>query len=260
VVAELRRDVVVGTPAAITAECCFARKAHSGAGALEARVTDAMHLDGCDPNPQPECAYEPSRIARYQSRRPGTPPLMACASSRPIEAIQRLFVAGVGVAVVLCVAPTANARAATSWTRCSPARGNAAAHDAGLVRALNSDPILKRVFSGERPSDTYRRPSTSLCGDFDRDGIADRAVHYQCCTVSSPAPWVVLRRRGSRWRIGFRRLHDTTFKLEGDGANLVTTEPKYAPTDALCCPSQLRIGTLRWTGTAFKRSFRIEDT
>lgn len=184
---------------------------------------------------------------------------MTCTSSQPIQAVRRRFLVGVGVAVVVCVAPAVNARAATSWTRCSLPHGNAAAHEAGLVRALNSDPILERVFSGERPSDTYRRPSTSLCGDFDGDGVTDRAVHYQCCTVSSPAPWVVLRRHGSRWRIVFRRLHDTTFKLEGDGATLVTTEPKYASTDALCCPSELRIGTLRWTGTAFKRTFRIEE-
>jgi hypothetical protein len=162
-----------------------------------------------------------------------------------------------GLAVGLVVA--GNARATTPWAKCSIARGNAAAHEAGLVRALDSDRSLKRVFGADRPSETYRRPSTSLCGDFDGDGVIDRAVHYQCCTVSSPAPWVVLRRRGSRWRIVFSRLHDTTFRLEGDGTNLVTTEPKYASTDALCCPSQLRIGTLRWTGSAFKRTFRIQD-
>jgi hypothetical protein len=161
---------------------------------------------------------------------------------------------------VLCAAFTANAGAATPWTKCSLTRGNAAAHEAGLVRALNADRSLKRVFSGERPSDAFGRPTTSLCGDFDGDGVTDRAVHYQCCTVSSPAPWVVLRRRGSRWRIVYRRLHDTTFRLAGDGTKLVTTEPKYASTDGLCCPSQLRIGTLRWTGMAFTRTFRIEDT
>ena len=80
---------------------------------------------------------------------------------------------------------------------------------------------------------------------------------YRCCTVSSPAPWVVVRRQGSRWRIAYRRLHDTTFKLQGSQTSLKTTEPKYAAADALCCPSRLRIGWLRWTGTAFKRSFQI---
>jgi hypothetical protein len=165
------------------------------------------------------------------------------------------------LAGVLCATLAADAAdAASPWTKCSRIRGDAAARDAGLVAALNTDPNLKRAFAPQRPSDTYRRPSTSLCGDYDGDGITDRAVHYQCCTVSSPAPWVVLKRRGSRWRIVFRRLHDTTFRLQGEGTRLVTTEPKYAPTDALCCPSQLRIGTLRWTGTAFTRTFRIGDT
>jgi hypothetical protein len=70
------------------------------------------------------------------------------------------------------------------------------------------------------------------------------------------------RCRGFRpnWRIAYRRLHDTTFRLAGDGLNLRITEPKYAASDAHCCPSQLSIGTLRWTGNSFRRAFRIEDT
>ena len=68
----------------------------------------------------------------------------------------------------------------------------------------------------------------------------------------------MLRRRGARWRIAYRRPHDTTFKLQGTRMSLKTTEPKYAAADALCCPSRLRIGWLRWTGTAFKRSFQIQ--
>ena len=160
---------------------------------------------------------------------------------------------------LICAALPAGASAATPWRKCSRALGNVAAHKAGLVRALDTDPGLKRVFSGGRPSEIYRRPSTSLCGDYDGDGMTDRAVLYQCCTVSSPAPWLVLRRRDRRWRIVFSRLDDTTFRLEGSGANLITTEPKYASSDALCCPSRLRIGKLRWTGTHFRRTFHLED-
>jgi hypothetical protein len=185
---------------------------------------------------------------------------MIRASLPSAATLRRVAVVVVALGTVGGGALAGTAEAASPWKRCSRTIGNVAAHEAGLVRALNSDRVLKRVFVGARPSDTYRRPSTSLCGDFNGDGVTDRAVHYQCCTVSSPAPWVVLRRRGSRWRIVFRRLHDTTFGLEADGTSLVTTEPKYASTDALCCPSRLRIGRLRWTGTAFKRSFRIEDT
>lgn len=145
------------------------------------------------------------------------------------------------------------------WRRCSRTQGDRAAHSAGLFRALARDGRLGPTF-GERISLTrlYGRPATSLCGDVDRDGRTERAVHYQCCTVSSPAPWAVLRRRGARWRIIYDRLHDTTWKLEPRGADLVTTEPKYGSRDAHCCPSHLRIGTLRWTGHRFKRTFRIE--
>jgi hypothetical protein len=160
-----------------------------------------------------------------------------------------------GIAALLTLA--APAEGAETWSTCSEADGDAAARSAGLARALNRDPTLRRVFSDVRPSRVYKAPRTSLCGDFDGDGDVDRAVHYQCCTVSSPAPWVVLRRRGARWRIEYRRLHDTTFKLYGNGASLMTTEPKYSRSDPNCCPSRLRIGRLRWLGTAFKRSFDI---
>ena len=161
-----------------------------------------------------------------------------------------------GVAALLALVAVPAAGAAT-WNACSKADGDAAARRAGLSRALNRDPTLRRVFFDVKPSRVYKTPRTSLCGDFDGDGDVDRAVHYQCCTVSSPAPWVVLRRQGSRWRIAYRRLHDTTFKLYGNGTSLMTTEPKYSRSDPNCCPSRLRIGRLRWTGTAFKRSFEI---
>ena len=176
-------------------------------------------------------------------------------TDRRRSALPALMAVGIG-AFLAATAPAANA---ATWERCSKAQGDAAARSAGLARALNRDRSLRRVFLDVRPSTVYRKPSTSLCGDFDRDGDSDRAVHYQCCTVSSPAPWVVLRRRGSRWRIAYRRLHDATFELQGSTRSLMTTEPRYGSSDPNCCPSRLRIGWLRWTGTAFKRSFQIVD-
>ena len=89
---------------------------------------------------------------------------------------------------------------------------------AGLVRALNADRTLRRVFVGTRPSSAYGR--------------------------AFPA--------GARGTGGPQ--------LQAAGTDLVTTEPKYASTDANCCPSQLRIGTLRWTGATFQRTFRIANT
>jgi hypothetical protein len=164
------------------------------------------------------------------------------------------------VCIATCLAFAVDAGAATPWRSCSRSSGDRAARSAGLVRALDADRRLRRVFAGTRPSRAYGRPATSLCGDFDGDGHTDRALLYQCCTVSSPAPWLVVRRTGSTWRIAFSRLHDTTFKLEASGTDLVTTEPKYASTDPNCCPSQLRIGTLQWTGTAFRRTFRLASS
>jgi hypothetical protein len=147
-------------------------------------------------------------------------------------------------------------RPAAAWVSCSKSAGDAAARRAGLSQALDTDPILVEGFSRDRPSQIFRKPFTSLCGDFDRDGRTDRALLYQCCTTAAPAPWVVI----SRGRIVYRRLHDPTFSLKGSGTRLVTTEPRYARSDALCCPSALKVGTLRWTGRAFRRTFRIRKS
>jgi hypothetical protein len=171
-------------------------------------------------------------------------------------ALPALLTLALGVSLIFT---TVSAADAATWKRCSKVEGDAAARSAGVAHALNRDRSLRHIFLDISPSSVYRRPSTSLCGDFDRDADTDRAVHYQCCTVSSPAPWVVLRRRGSRWRIAYQRLHDTTFKLQSSDMSLKTTEPKYASSDPLCCPSRLRIGWLRWTGARFKRSFQIQD-
>src|SRR4051812_7253250 len=164
------------------------------------------------------------------------------------------------VAIVLPLILAGPSQAATPWKKCSARQGNIAAHAAHMTHALDSDRTLKRVFIGTRPSRVYRRPSTSLCGDYNGDGRTDRAVLYQCCTVSSPAPWVVLSHRRSGWHMVYKRLHDTTFRLQADGSDLLSTEPKYSRSDANCCPSRLRIGRLRWTGSRFKRTFRIEHT
>ena len=142
---------------------------------------------------------------------------------------------------------------AAAWVNCSKAAGDAAARRAGLSQALDSDPILVEGFSRDRPSRIFRKPYTSLCGDYDHDGHRDRALLYTCCTTAAPAPWVVI----TRGRIVYRRLHDPTFNLEGQGTRLVTEEPRYKRDDALCCPSALKVGTLRWTGHGFRRTFRI---
>jgi hypothetical protein len=166
-----------------------------------------------------------------------------------------LLVAATLAAGALVAAP--GAHGATAWKSCSKAQGDVVARQAGLSAALNRDLGLRGAFGKEKPSTVYKKPTTSLCGDFDGDGDVDRALHYQCCTVAAPAPWLVLRRQGTSWQIAYSRLHDTTFKLAGKGTRLETTEPKYADSDANCCPSNLRIGILRWTGTLFKRTLRI---
>ncbi|MCW3039606.1 MAG: hypothetical protein JWM31_1511 [Solirubrobacterales bacterium] len=165
------------------------------------------------------------------------------------------------IAVVVVVGASSPANAATRpWSDCSKAQGQIASRSARVPRAMDADPTLRRVFLDTKPSTIYRRPSTSLCGDFDGDGRTDRALLYQCCTVSSPAPWVVLRGLRGGWRIAYKRLSDTTFQLQSDGTRLITTEPRYSQSDALCCPTRLRIGTLRWNGARFVRTFRREYT
>ena len=123
---------------------------------------------------------------------------------------------------------------------------------------MDADPRLQSIFGDDAPSSVLTSVDRSLCADFDGDGDVDRAALYKCCTVSSPSPIAILRNEGGAgYAIAYARLSDAVFSLRAVGRDLVARSPKYAPTDANCCPSRISERRIHWTGTRFKTTVRI---
>ncbi len=142
-------------------------------------------------------------------------------------------------------APTSSAVTA-KWWACGKDGSRKAAQAAGLPGAIDADPHLRDVFSGEKPTSIlqlYR----SYCADFDRDGDVDRAVEYACCTVSSPGPYAILRHDPSGWTTVYARLSDVVFRFRPRAGRLLVDSPKYSSSDANCCPSRISTRELRYS-------------
>ncbi len=174
-----------------------------------------------------------------------------------MRASAALAAATIALAAML-VASAAAPAASRNWAACSKAMTKAAAGQAGVPARMDADPRLKSIFGDDAPSSVLTTISRSLCADYDGDGDVDRAALYKCCTVSSPSPIVILRNEGGGdYAIAYARLNDAVFSLRTSGRDLVEREPKYAPNDPNCCPSQIRERRIHWTGTRFKTTVRI---
>jgi hypothetical protein len=158
--------------------------------------------------------------------------------------------------LVLVVATAAPA-ASRNWAACGKALTTSAGGQAGVPARLDGDPKLQSVFGDTAPSSELK-VSRSLCADYDADGDIDRAALYDCCTVSSPSPVVILRNEGGGdYAIAYARLNDAVFFLRTAGRDLVARSPKYARNDPNCCPSRFSDRRIHWTGSRFATTVRI---
>jgi hypothetical protein len=160
----------------------------------------------------------------------------------------------------LMLAATPASAASRTWKPCSRTATKAAAERAGLPARMDADDRLRVIFGQDRPSSVLTSIGRSLCADYDGDGDVDRLALYRCCTVSSPAPFAILRRDGAAYAIAYARLHDTVFAIRASGRDLVEREPKYAREDANCCPSHVRERRIHWSDRRFETSVRLRRT
>jgi hypothetical protein len=143
----------------------------------------------------------------------------------------RLVLPGLAVLVACAIAAPTSSAVTAKWWPCGKQGSAKAAQAAGLPAAIDAEPHLQDVFSGEKPTSILQLYK-SYCADFDRDGDVDRAVSYACCTVSSPGPYAILRHDPSGWTTVYARLSDVVFRFAPRGGRLVATSPKYSPSDA----------------------------
>ena len=170
--------------------------------------------------------------------------------------MRRLTTIAAALGAALLAATPASA-ASRTWRPCSRTATKAAAERAGLPARMDADDRLRVIFGDDPPSSELKTIGRSLCADYDGDGDVDRLALYRCCTVSSPAPFAILRRDGAAYAIAYARLHDAVLALRASGRDLVEREPKYAREDANCCPSQVRERRIHWGGRRFTTRVRL---
>ncbi len=102
-----------------------------------------------------------------------------------------------------------------------------------------------------------RSISRRTCRDFDGDGDLDFAIEVACCTVSSPSLVVIYERFGNGgFGIAYRRFTPVR-GFERQGRSLVITEPRYATSDANCCPSRIAVRKIFHRPERFTSNTRI---
>jgi hypothetical protein len=158
----------------------------------------------------------------------------------------RVVLPCLAVLVAAAIAAPTSSAVTAKWWPCGKAGTAKAAKAAGLPQAIDADPKLQQVFSGEKPTSILRLYK-SYCADFDRDGDVDRAVSYACCTVSSPGPYAILRHDAAGWTTVYARLNDIVFRFTPRGSRMIVKSPKYGPSDPNCCPSRISTRELRYS-------------
>jgi hypothetical protein len=152
------------------------------------------------------------------------------------------------VASALCAAPATAASPA-----CTKAAARKAVVDTGFARKVKAR-LGTSVF---RPGETVLglfEVGTLLCADVTGDGKREMIVGLECCSVSSPKPWgIFMATPRGRWALRYARVKTIAFRLRVDaGRDVEAKMPRYAPSDANCCPSSYDYLRAHWTGTAFR--------
>ena len=114
-----------------------------------------------------------------------------------------------------------------------------------LDRGALGKSVSEAAMPGELPSDLYEVLLIG-CSDITGDGLDEMVMKVRWGTSSSPTPWAVLSQQGERWRAEFVREGVVTsgLKILADGVR--ERSVAYGLTDAFCCPSGERSGTVRF--------------
>jgi hypothetical protein len=127
----------------------------------------------------------------------------------------------------------------------------AAIRDVDLADLPETKALLERLGSGRAASEEVRY--TDVTGDLREEAIVPVTsdgtlgnVAYLVYTMKAGNPSVILTRTMDRTTAS-----GLVMDIDDFGA-LRETAGVYGPEDALCCPSQLRLTTFRWDGTALQ--------
>ena len=90
----------------------------------------------------------------------------------------------------------------------------------------------------------------AIVGDATGDGSPDALTFEDTGGSGACGTWRVLDLEANA-QVFRRKTCDTTFDLSEDPVGLMVRESVYAPGDAHCCPSAMRVSTLTYDGSPF---------
>jgi hypothetical protein len=152
--------------------------------------------------------------------------------------MRRVLLVALASAIGLLVAGSAPAAAAAAGWCPNDAQAFQIASEGSLPGLAQRDNVV-----GWQPyADVgVRSVNSRTCRDLDGDGDLDFAIEIVCCTVSTPSLVVIYERfDNGGWGIAYRRFTPVR-SFERQGRSIVITEPRYARSDANCCPSRIAV-------------------
>ncbi|HEV2821451.1 MAG TPA: hypothetical protein VGW11_13200 [Solirubrobacteraceae bacterium] len=160
-------------------------------------------------------------------------------------------------AIVLALAGTLSvnvAPAAAAGGCPNDAQAFAIASDGSLPSLAQRDNVIGWQPYAELGEQSINRRT---CRDLDGDGDVDFAIEVACCTVSRPSLVVIYERFGhGGFGIAYRRFTPVR-GFERQGRALIITEPRYAGSDANCCPSRIAVRKIFHRPGRFTSTTRI---
>jgi hypothetical protein len=92
--------------------------------------------------------------------------------------------------------------------------------------------------------------SDVICRDLTADELEEMVVRLDCCAGGTPTPWAIFVAEDDAWQPAFYRTRIlASLSVEGDA--IVERSPAYAAGQAICCPTNARVGRVSWGGNAF---------
>lgn len=142
---------------------------------------------------------------------------------------------------------TASATTATPGASVTPA---------GDIRAVEIDEVADVRALVEETNGRFAQPDV-IYADLTGDGADEAVVPISTDGTLGHLAFIVLAAEGGdATRTLLRERPSRTLGLEiaVEGADLVVTEPVPGPDDPECCPSQLRVTTYGWDGSALEQT------
>lgn len=89
------------------------------------------------------------------------------------------------------------------------------------------------------------------CVELEEQGSTEMIVALSAGAAGRVFNWAIFRAEQGDWKLAFHREAIPLGELKVNGQTIVTEQPIYGPTDALCCPRGHRKAEVIWDGSSY---------